>query len=99
MKKWLKEEYRFRIIVVSGKIGRNGGLDCRNGHEIGDEYNCEYGCPDGFCSKSMAKLFPLMEAVRSGGDLRNLGGSDKNAMEFCCPDGVIQFRLEAQENE
>jgi len=51
---------------------------CRNGHEVGDEFYCEYACLDNFCSKSMLKLFPLMEAVRSGGDLRNLGGKDKH---------------------
>ena len=28
------------------------------------------------CPKGMLMLYPLMEAVRSGGDLRNVGGSD-----------------------
>lgn len=28
----------------------------------------------GICSKTMMMLYPLMEAVRSGGDLMNLGG-------------------------
>jgi len=36
-----------------------------------------------------------MEAARSGGDLRNLGGSDKHIMEFECPEGVVRFKLEA----
>jgi len=36
-----------------------------------------------------------MEAVRSGGDLRNIGGSGKHVMEFDCPDGVVRFKLEA----
>mgnify|MGYP000930995653 CR=1 FL=1 len=43
----------------------------------------------------MLKIFPLMEAARSGGDLRNLGGSDKHIMEFECPEGVVRFKLEA----
>ena len=52
---------------------------CRNGEEIGDTYTCTYGCPvnqDGYgiCSKVMMMLYPIMEAVRSGGDLENLGG-------------------------
>ena len=55
-----------------------------------------YGCPDGFCSKSMSKLFPLMEAVRSGGDLSNLlAGASKHSGAFTCPDGVVTFRLES----
>ena len=29
------------------------------------------------CSQVMMVLFPIMEAVRSGGDLENVGGSSK----------------------
>jgi len=36
-----------------------------------------------------------MGAVRSGGDLRNLGGKEKHVMEFDCHDEVVRFRLEA----
>jgi len=71
MKNWYKEEYTFKITVIS--VGANSKPEnCRNGHEVGDTYICEYGCPGGCCSKSMAKLFPLMEAVRAGGDSSNL---------------------------
>ena len=99
MKNWYKEEYSFKITVVS--VGANGKAEnCRNGHEIGDTYSCEYGCPGGFCSKSMAKLFPLMEAVRAGGDLSNLlAGATKYNGEFICPDGVVTFKLEGLRNE
>jgi uncharacterized repeat protein (TIGR04076 family) len=97
MKKWYKENYSFKITVLS--VGADGKpQNCRNGHEIGDDFYCEYGCPDGFCSKSMLKLFPLMEAVRSGGDLSNLlSGASKNSGIFTCPDGVVTFRLEGKE--
>ena len=96
MKNWYTEEYGFKITVTS--VGDDNVTEnrCRNGHEAGDEFRCEYGCPGGFCSKSMAKLFPLMEAVRAGGDLRSLGGSDKRVMDFCCPDGVVWFCMEAE---
>ena len=52
---------------------------CRKGEEIGDKYTCIYGCPvnsqrQGICSKIMMKIYPVMEAVRSGGDLLNVGG-------------------------
>ena len=81
-------------------VGTNGiPENCRNGHEAGDTYTCEYGCPDGFCSKSMAKLFPLMEAVRARGDLSNLlVWALKHSGEFICPDGVVTFKLEALRN-
>lgn len=99
MKNWYKEEYSFKITVVSVGADKEP-VNCRNGHEIGDTYTCEYGCPGGFCSKSMIKLFPLMEAVRSGGDLSNLlVGASKHSGEFICPDGVVTFGLEAFCNE
>lgn len=99
MKNWYKEEYRFKITVIS--VGTDGRAEhCRNGHEVGDRYVCEYGCPNGFCSKSMFKLFPLMEAVRAEGDLSNLlAGATRHSGEFPCPDGVVVFRLEAMKNE
>lgn len=105
MKSWYKEEYGFKITVIS--VGNDGNArHCRNGHEPRDTYSCEYGCPmpmngeGGFCSKSMSKLFPLLEAVRAGGDLSNLlSGAEKYKCEFTCPDGVVKFRLEAATKE
>ena len=99
MKNLYKEDYAFEITVVS--VGTNGKPEnYRNGHEVGDSYSCEYGCPGGFCSKSMAKLFPLMEAVRAEGDLSNLlAGASKHNGEFVCPDGVVTFKMEAFRNE
>lgn len=99
MNKWYHEEYSFKITVLSVNPDNKPENHCRNGHEVGDEFHCEYGCSNGFCSKSMSKLFPLMEAVRSGGDLRNLGGIDQYVMEFDCPDGIVRFKLEAAKNE
>lgn len=105
MKNWYKEEYSFKITVVS--VGNDGrARHCRNGHEPGDTYTCEYGCPmpqngeGGMCSKSMFRLFSLQEAIRAGGDLSNLlSGAEKHIGEFACPDGVVLFRLEAIKNE
>ena len=81
MKNWYKEECTRKITVVP--VEANGKPEnCRNGHEVGDTYSCEYGCPGGFCSKSLAKLFPLMEAVRAGGDLANLlAGATKHSRD------------------
>ncbi|MBQ7347581.1 MAG: TIGR04076 family protein [Clostridia bacterium] len=94
MKRFIKENTSFKITVVNGKKNPNGVIDCRNGHEIGDTYHCEYGCPAEFCQKSMLKVFPIMEAARADGNLINLGGDSPTSIKFCCPDGVVTFRLE-----
>ena len=99
MRKFVNENYSFTITVLAGKKNKTDIIDCRNGHEIGDTYTFEYGCPADFCQKCMLKLFPIMEAVRSGGDLRKLGGDSENSMEFCCPDGIVRFKLEAKKHE
>lgn len=44
----------------------------------------------------MLLLFPLMEAVRSGGDLENVGGSGPYCKDIVCPDGCVLFRLTAK---
>ena len=92
------EDYSFKITAVS--VGADGKSEnCRNGHVARDIYTCVYGCPGGFCSKSVAKLFPLMEAVRADGDLSNLlAGASKHSGQFTCLDGVVTFRLEALRN-
>ncbi len=101
MKKWYNEEFAFTIEVVGFLRGEHTEHYCRNGEEIGDTYHCTYGCPvsaagDGICSKTMMLLYPLMEAVRSGGDLRHLGGDGKYTKTIVCPDGCVLFRLTAE---
>ncbi len=108
MNKWYSEDYEFTIEVIG--VSADGATEnhCRNGDEIGDVYKCTYDCPvngqgRGFCSKSMLLLFPMLETVRGGGDLRMIGGfsldgnvSDSPLVkEFVCPDGVVTFRLTA----
>lgn len=101
MKKWYNEEYAFKIEVVGFLRGDHTERYCRNGEEIGDTYTCTYGCPVnaagyGICSKTMAALFPLMEAVRSGGDLEKVGGDGRYSKTIVCPDGCVIFRLTAE---
>ena len=101
MKKWYDEEYEFTVEVIGFLRGDHTERYCRNGEEIGDTYTCTYGCPvnkDGYglCSKTMMMLYPLMEAVRSGGDLENLGGDSKYSKTVVCPDGCVMFRLTAK---
>ena len=61
----------------------------------------QYGCPvnsqeQGICSKVMMIMFPIMEAVRSGGDLENIGGDGKYTKDIVCPDGCVLFRMKAK---
>lgn len=100
MKKWYDEEYEFQIEVIGFLNGDRTERYCRNGEEIGDRYTCTYGCPvnengQGICSKTMLLLFPIMESVRSGGNLENIGGGSKYTKEIVCPDGYVIFRLTA----
>ena len=99
MKKFITENLRFTITVIDrAKDGKP--LGCRNGHEPGDAYVCEYGCPmptngcGGFCSKTMANLYRLKEVIYARGDLRLLGYADNGVIEFPCADGIVWFRME-----
>ena len=101
MKKWYDEEYEFTVEVTGFLHGDKTERYCRNGEQIGDKYTCTYGCPVneqgfGICSKTMMMLYPLMEAVRSGGDLTRLGGDEKYGKTVVCPDGCVIFRLTAR---
>ena len=104
MKKWYDEEYEFEIEVTGFLRGDRTEHYCRNGEEIGDKYTCTYGSPVneqglGICPKLMMVMFPVMEAVRSGGDLENIGGSSKYVKDFVCPDGCVMFRMTAKKLE
>lgn len=101
MKKWFDEEYEWDIEVIGYLRGNKPERYCRNGEEIGDKYTCTYGCPvnkdgQGICSKTMTVMFPIMESVRSGGDLENIGGDSKYSKVVVCPDGCVMFRMTAK---
>ena len=96
MKKWYDEEYEFMVEVTGFLRGERTEGYCRNGEEIGDKYTCTYGEGQGICSKFMTVLFPVMEAVRSGGDPGNIGGDGKYSKNIVCPDGCVVFRLTAK---
>lgn len=101
MKKWYDEEYEFEVEVIGFLNGRDTERYCRNGEEVGDKYTCTYGCPvnkdgQGICSKLMMVMFPVMEAVRSGGNLENIGGDGEYTKVIVCPDGCVIFRLTAR---
>ena len=100
MKKWYEEECQFEIEVTGFLRGDHTEHYCRNGEEIGDKYTCTYGCPVneqgyGICPKMMQLLFADMQAVRSGGDLINVGVKEKDVKEYVCPDGCVCFQMTA----
>lgn len=101
MKKWYDEEYEWEIEVIGFLRSDKTERYCRNGEEVGDKYTCTYGYPVnregyGICSKTMTVMFAIMEAVRSGGDLRNIGGDGKYTKTVVCPDGCVMFRMTAK---
>ncbi|MBQ8789943.1 MAG: TIGR04076 family protein [Ruminiclostridium sp.] len=101
MKKWFAEDFEFVVEVTGFLNGDKTENYCRNGEEPGDVYRCTYGCPvnecgQGICSKAMMMLYPLMDAVRSGGDLTKLGGDSRLSKTVVCPDGCVIFRLTAK---
>ena len=59
MNRFIRENISFVITVVDGKKNNEGYIDCRNGHEIGDTYVCEYGCPWISAKSVCLKRFPL----------------------------------------
>ena len=99
MNKYITENYFFTITVIN-HAGDGKRLQCRNGHEVGDTYTCEYGCPmptngcGGFCSKTMMNLYRLKEIIYTRGDLRLLGFPNNTDIEFPCPDGAVWFRMQ-----
>jgi uncharacterized repeat protein (TIGR04076 family) len=97
MKKWYHEDWKFKIEVLS--VGKeNKAEECRIGLESGDTFECAYGTPKDFCPTSFIKIFPNMEVVRCGGDLRNLGGKSSAETTLICPDGIVRFRLIGEHN-
>ena len=95
MRRWYQEDWRFRIKVA--RVGKEGKAEeCRLGLEPGDTFECTYETPAGFCPTSFVKVFPILEIVRCGGDLRALGAKDPWETTFTCPDGVVLFTVTGQ---
>ena len=115
MKKWCEEAFEGKMEVTGYLYGGKTEGYCRNGEEVGNLYTCTYGCPvnrqenivrasdstenAAIEINTMIILFPIMEAVRSGGNLQNLGGSGKYCKDVVCPDGCVKFRVTAKKRE
>lgn len=95
MKRWYFEDWVFTIEVLN--VGKqNRAEECRLGLEPGDTFSCTYETPARFCPTSFIKIFPSMEVIRCGGDLRNLGGEQPDEINVSCPDNVVLFKLSGQ---
>lgn len=92
MKKWIEEDWLFKISVLSAD-------PCRIGLEKGDTFNCEYACPANFCPKTMPVLHTLCEIVRCGGNYISKGSKDEYEIDFPCADGCVMFHLKAMKRE
>lgn len=79
--------YGWEIEVIGFLRGDKTENYCRNGEEIGYKYTCTYGCPVnkegyGICSKCMSIMFPIMKTIRSGGDMKNMGGEENTVRQL-----------------
>ncbi len=90
MRPWIEEDWRFTITVRDGRAET-----CRLGFETGDEFQCEYAVPNGFCPKTMPVLHTLCEIIRCGGDFTHRGSDKPYEIDFSCADGAVVFRLMA----
>ena len=91
MRQWMTEDWQFTISVSEGTAEK-----CRLGFETGDEFQCEYAVPSGFCPKTMTVLHTLCEIIRCGGDFTHRGSDKPYEIDFPCADGVVRFHLSAR---
>lgn len=94
MHKWIVENWQFTITVTDGQA-----KNCRLGFEKGDEFQCEYAVPSGFCPKTMPVLHTLCEIIRCGGDFTHRGSDKSYEIDFPCADSMITFHLTAKKVE
>lgn len=90
MKKWVTEDWEFKLTATDGKAGH-----CRLGLEKGDKFVFQYECPAGMCPKAMIQVYTWCEVIRCGGDFTYRGNKEKYEMYMSCPDQCIQFHLRA----
>ena len=89
MKQWIVEDWAFEITVTQAQ-------PCRLGFEKGNQFNCKYECPAGFCPKTMPVLYTLCEIVRCGGNYLLRGSQEPYETDFPCADGCVEFHLSAR---
>ena len=90
------EDVRFAVRVVAVGDGRPAtGELCRAAHKVGQTFEFDWRTPEGLCGEAYAAMYPLLFALRVGGDMRGLGSSDRDVRVFTCPSRVVRFEVRA----
>jgi uncharacterized repeat protein (TIGR04076 family) len=85
--KWF-EPMRFEIAVIEVKS------ECRVNHRVGETFRAEYRTPDvPICGEAYVGMYPLVYAMRLGGDMRNLGKQNPLETTYTCPSGVVRYQI------
>lgn len=87
--KW-KEPTTFEVEVVEAKY-------CRAGHNQGEKFTFAWNTPEGLCGEAFVGMYPVLCALRTGGDMRLLGSEEKHTRVYTCPSRVVKFRITACE--
>ncbi|MFX0092096.1 MAG: TIGR04076 family protein [Candidatus Hodarchaeota archaeon] len=82
------EPMRFDIEVIEVKSA------CRVDHKTGETFQAEYRTPDKpICSEAYIGMYPLLVAMRLGGDMRLLGKKKSLEAIYTCPSRVVRFLI------
>jgi len=82
------EPFRFEIEVIEVKS------DCRADHKVKEPFRAEYRTSDPpICGEAYVGMYPLLFAMRVGGDMRHLGKEHPLQVIYTCPSRVVRFLI------
>ena len=82
------EPMRFEIVITEVKS------DCRVNHQVGEKFTAEYRTPSPeICGECYIGMYPLISAMRVGGDMRRLGKKHPLKTTYTCPSRVVRFNI------
>lgn len=68
---------------------------CRAAHKVGQTFEFDWRTPEGLCGEAYAAIYPLLFAMRVGGDMRQLGSPERDVRRFTCPSRMVRFEVHA----
>ncbi|MBU7024413.1 MAG: TIGR04076 family protein [Theionarchaea archaeon] len=86
-----REPVKFEVEIVEVASA------CRAEHKKGQTFTFDWNTPQGVCGESFVGMYPLLFALRVGGDMQMLGSPDKNMRVYTCPSRVVKFKIAARE--
>lgn len=93
----MDRETGFRLEVISvNDRGLPPERVCRAGHSLGQRWNLGWNTPEGLCGEVYVSIYPLLFALRTGGDVRRLGSSSPGQRIYTCPSRVVTFLLSVE---